>query len=58
MQVTELATSAEQLSQERFKIEALKEMEEENISNRLQRQIEYLMSYIKVILPSRHGGKH
>lgn len=48
LQVSELAASAEQLTQERFKIEALKEMEEENISNKLQRQIEYLIGYIKV----------
>ena len=48
LQVTELAASAEQLSQERFRIEAIKEMEEENISNKLQRQIEYLVSYVKV----------
>ena len=50
LQVTELAASAEQLSQERFRIEAMKEMEEENISNRLQRQIEYLVSYVKVYM--------
>ena len=48
VQVLELALAAEQLSQERFQIEALKEMEEENISNKLQRQIEYLVGYVKV----------
>lgn len=50
VQVRELAISAEHLYKEKIRIEAEKEMEEENIVNRLQRQIEHLIQNYKVLL--------
>lgn len=47
--VRELAVSAEHLYKEKIRIEAEKEMEEENIVNRLQRQIEHLIQNYKVL---------
>jgi coiled-coil domain-containing protein 6 len=47
--VRELAVSAEHLYKEKIRIEAEKEMEEESIVNRLQRQIEQLIQNYKVL---------
>ena len=47
-QVKELHGSAEQLSREKIRLEADKEVEEESIVNRLQRQIESLIQNYKV----------
>lgn len=44
----ELHSSAEQLSREKIKYEVDKEVEEESIVNRLQRQIESLIQNYKV----------
>ena len=49
LQVTELAASAEQLHRDKIRFEAEKEMEEESIVNRLQRQIESLLQNYKVL---------
>jgi hypothetical protein len=54
VQVRELAVSAEHLYKEKIRIEAEKEMEEENIVNRLQRQIEHLIQNYKVPLLPLH----
>ena len=48
MKVKELHGSAEQLSREKIRLEADKEVEEESIVNRLQRQIESLIQNYKV----------
>lgn len=51
-QVKELHGSAEQLYREKIRLEADKEVEEESIVNRLQRQIEGLIQNYKVCLSS------
>lgn len=48
-QVKELHGSAEQLYREKIRMEADKEVEEESIVNRLQRQIEGLIQNYKVL---------
>lgn len=57
MQVRELAVSAEHLYKEKIRIEAEKEMEEESIVNRLQRQIEHLIQNYKVKQPLFNSHK-
>lgn len=57
VQVKELRGSAEQLSREKIRLEADKEVEEESIVNRLQRQIEGLIQNYKVSCSAELKGQ-